>query len=161
VSVTAEEFKAALRGWTSGVAIVTSRAGDEIHGMTVSAFSSVSMLPPLVLICADKSSNTNPLIVRGQVFAVNVLAADQQALSIRFASKHEEWRRFEGIDWSELATGAPILAGVASALDCRVVATHDAGDHLIHVGSVEAATSGGGEPLLYFDAAYRTLAPKS
>ncbi len=160
MSVAADEFRAALRRWASGVAIVTSRDGETIHGMTVSAFSSVSMQPPLVLICADKSSHTNPLILRSGVFAVNVLASDQRALSLRFSSKDEEWRRFDGIDWTALATGAPVLPGVAAVLDCRVAATHDAGDHLIHVGRVEAARAGASEPLLYYAADYRELAPK-
>lgn len=160
MSVTAEEFRAALRCWASGVAIVTSRDGDAVHGMTVSAFSSVSMVPPLVLVCADKSSNTNPLIVRGGVFAVNVLAANQRSLADRFASKHDEWRRFEGTEWAKLVTGAPVLPDAVATLDCRVVATHDAGDHLIHVGRVEAATHRTAEPLVYCDADYRALVPK-
>jgi flavin reductase (DIM6/NTAB) family NADH-FMN oxidoreductase RutF len=152
--VTGDEFRAALARWASGVAIVTTAAGDRIHGMTVSAFSSVSLDPPLVLVCADKTSDTLGVIEAGGVFAANILSAGQQALSNRFASKKDEHRRFEGIAWRRGATGAPILPGVLAALDCRVVAAHDAGDHVIYVGRVETAEVFPGEPLVYHGGAY-------
>ena len=109
MAVDAEDFKHALRRWPSGVTVVTSRAGDKIHGMTVSAFSSVSLDPPLVLVCADKASNTCPIIAAGRVFAAHILSQGQEPLSHRFASKADEWRRFEGIDWQTGVTGAPLL----------------------------------------------------
>jgi flavin reductase (DIM6/NTAB) family NADH-FMN oxidoreductase RutF len=154
MSVAAEQFKQALSAWATGVTIVTARAGDRIHGMTVSAFSAVSLEPPLVLVCADKSSNTHLLIAEGGVFAVNVLARDQFALSDRFASKKDEDRRFEGIETEAAATGAPLLRGTVASLDCRVVAAHDAGDHVIYVGEVEAASVSDRAPLLHFRRTY-------
>jgi flavin reductase (DIM6/NTAB) family NADH-FMN oxidoreductase RutF len=156
--ITADEFRAALSQWASGVAIVTAAAGDRVHGMTVSAFASVSLDPPLVLICADKTSDTLGVIDDGGVFAANILTSAQRALSDRFASKKDEHLRFEGLAWRRGATGAPILPGVLAALDCRVVAAHDAGDHVIYVGRVEAIELAGGEPLLYHDGDYRALA---
>ena len=158
MAVDAEAFRAALRCWPSGVTIVTSRAGDTVHGMTVSAFASVSLEPPLVLVCADKATITNGVIEKGRVFAANVLAADQQELSNRFASKNDEHRRFEGVAWTEAVTGAPVLPGIVTALDCRVTAAHDAGDHVIYVGSVEGVVEGEGEPLVYHQGGYRSLA---
>ena len=155
--VSGDEFRSALARWGSGVAIVTSAAGGKIHGMTVSAFSSVSLDPPLVLVCADKSSNTLGVIHEGGVFAVNILAAAQRDLSNKFASKKDEHLRFEGVAWRPGATGAPILEGALAALDCRVVAAHDAGDHVIYVGRVEAVEATHGEPLVYFGGAYRGL----
>ena len=153
--IAAELFKEVCRRWTTGVTIVTARAGDRIHGMTVSAFTEVSLDPPLVLVCADKSANTRPLIDEGRVFAVNVLAVGQEALSNRFASKEDEWQRFEGLDWETAKTGAPLLPGTVAGLDCRVVATHDAGDHVIFVGEVEwARFDAEGEPLLYSGGGY-------
>lgn len=153
--VSADEFKQVCAQWASGVAIVTARSGEKVHGMTVSAFSSVSLEPPLVLICAEKTTNTLPLIEESRVFAVNVLAAGQEALSTRFASKKDEWLRFEGLDWETGATGAPVLPGTQACLDCRVVATHEAGDHLIYVGAVEwARVDDEREPLLYFGHRY-------
>lgn len=156
--VSADEFRAALARWASGVAIVTAAAGDRIHGMTVSAFASVSLEPPLVLVCADKTSHTLEVLEAGRVFAVNVLAAGQQTLSSRFASKKDEHRRFEGVAWRRGATGAPLVEGALASLDCRVVAAHDAGDHVIYVGQVEAAEVRRGEPLVYHAGAYRELA---
>jgi flavin reductase (DIM6/NTAB) family NADH-FMN oxidoreductase RutF len=88
------------------------------------------------------------------VFAANILSSGQQALSNRFASKKDEHRRFEGLAWRRGATGAPILPGVLAALDCRVVAAHDAGDHVIYVGQVERAEVFPGEPLVYHGGAY-------
>ena len=155
--VTEDEFREGLRHWPSGVTIVTARSGSRIHGMTVSAFTSVSLTPPLVLVCADKSSHTHPLIAEGGVFAANILAAGQEALSNRFASKKDEDRRFEGVEWYEGVTGAPILRGVVAALDCRVVSAHDAGDHVIYVGLVEAIETQPAEPLVYHAGSYRPL----
>ena len=155
--VSAEQFRDGLRHWASGVTIVTSCSGERIHGMTVSAFSSVSLQPPLVLVCADKATITHGLIAESGVFAVNVLARGQEALSNRFASKKDEHRRFEGVDWCRAVTGAPILPGVLVAIDCRVVAAHDAGDHVIYVGSVESISARHAEPLVYHVGAYRAL----
>ncbi len=157
--VDAEDFLGALRQWASGVTIVTSRSGDVVHGMTVSAFASVSLDPPMVLVCADKASNTHGLIAEAGVFAVHVLARGQEKLSNLFASEEDEHRRFEGLTWTTAVTGAPILEGAVAVLDCRVVAVHDAGDHVIYVGDVAEARAGAGEPLLYHEGVYRALDP--
>lgn len=158
MAVSSEELKRVLARRASGVAIVTTRAGDRIHGMTVSAFTEVSLSPPLLLVCADKQSNTHPLIEESRVFAVNVLARDQEALSNRFASKTDEERRFEGVRHDPGVTGAPLLFGTLAAFDCRVSAIHDAGDHVIYVGEVQAVTLSEREPLVYYGSAYRSLA---
>ncbi|HVN40873.1 MAG TPA: flavin reductase family protein [Myxococcota bacterium] len=145
-----DEFKHALARRAAGVSVVTTRAGDRVHGMTVSAFAEVSLAPPLVLVCADKSSNTLPLIEESRVFAVNLLARDQEALSTRFASKKDEWHRFEGLELDRGVTGAPLLRGVVANLDCRVVAAHEHGDHVVYVGLVEEARWFERPPLLHF-----------
>jgi flavin reductase (DIM6/NTAB) family NADH-FMN oxidoreductase RutF len=158
VAVTPEAFRRALGCWASGVSIVTSRLGERRHGMTVSAFTSVSLDPPLVLVCADRSSDTHALIREAGLFAVNLLAQGQQELSDRFASKQDEHRRFEGLATASALTGAPLLPGCLLSLDCRLVAAHDAGDHVIYVGRVEALVGEGtAEPLLYFRGGYRRL----
>lgn len=159
--ISAEEFKAAMALRASGVAIVTARAGDQVHGMTMSDFAGVSLSPPLMAICADKSANTLAVIRKGGNFAVNVLARGQDALSNKFASKKEEWTRFEGLSCGRAATGAPLIPGALVSLDCTVCAQHDAGDHVIVVGQIEAVVRGGGEPLLYFGGAYRTFAERA
>lgn len=149
-----DEFKQALGRRAAGVSIVTTRAGERVHGMTVSAFAEVSLLPPLVLICADKASNTLPLIEESRVFAVNLLARDQEALSNRFASKKDEWRRFEGLELDRGVTGAPLLRGVVANLDCRVVASHDHGDHIVYIALVEEVRCFDRAPLLHFRSRY-------
>ena len=127
--------------------------------MTVSAFAEVSLDPPLVLVCADKASNTHPLIETGGVFALNLLASDQVALSNLFASKRDEERRFVGLDYETGETGAPLIAGALAALDCRVRHAHAAGDHVIYVGEVVGLRRSDREPLVYYEGAYRKLAP--
>ena len=158
MAVSQDEFKACLALWASGVTIVTSRAGDEIHGMTVSAFSSVSLDPPLVLICCDKGSNTLRVIEKGKCFAANVLSHDQQALSNLFASKKSEWQRFDDLEIETGKTGAPLIPGALAQLDCSVEAAHDAGDHVITVGRVEEVRTREAEPLLFYRQRYRALA---
>jgi flavin reductase len=152
------ELKQVLAKRASGVAIVTTRAGDAIHGMTVSAFTEVSLEPPLVLVCADVASNTHGLIARSGIFALNLLASDQAELSNLFASKRDEERRFLGLAWDPGATGAPLLRGTLAALDCRVRSAHPAGDHVIYVGEVVALRCSDREPLVYWSGAYRKLA---
>jgi 3-hydroxy-9,10-secoandrosta-1,3,5(10)-triene-9,17-dione monooxygenase reductase component len=154
MTVSSDDFKRALGCWATGVTIVTARAGDRVHGMTVSAFTEVSLEPPLVLFCAEKSSNTLPLILEGGVFAVNVLARDQSALSNKFASKKDEWKRFEGLDYDSGPTGAPLLRGATATLDCEVATTHEHGDHVVIVGSVREVRSSERAPLLYFCGRY-------
>ncbi len=154
MAISPDDFKAALGRWATGVTIVTARAGDRVHGMTVSAFTEVSLDPPLVVVCADKSSNTLPLIEEGRVFAVNVLARDQEALSTKFASKKDEWQRFDGLECDEGETGAPLLRGTVANLDCRVVHAHDHGDHVLFVGEVVEVRISDRKPLLFFGGGY-------
>ena len=160
MAVATDALKQLLGRRAAAVAIVTARAGERIHGMTVTAYTEVSLEPPLVLVCADQTSNTHPVISAGGVFALNLLSDAQAELSNRFASKQDEDLRFEGIAWETAVTGAPILPGVLGALDCRVVAAHEAGDHVIYVGRVEAVRHHPErEPLLYHRATYGSFRP--
>jgi flavin reductase (DIM6/NTAB) family NADH-FMN oxidoreductase RutF len=159
MAISADEFRAAMGSWPSGVTIITARAGDQIHGMTVSDFSGVSLDPPLSLVCAAKSSVTTGLIDQGRCFGVNVLRADQSALSNKFASKKDEFKRFEGVEIFQAKTGAPLLSAALVNLDCRVVAIHDAGDHLLCVGEIEEVRVAEGDPLLYFRGGYGHFVP--
>ena len=156
-SIDEEAFKEALRGWASGVTVVTSRSGDKVHGMTVSAFSSVSADPPLVLICANQSSTTHGIIEEGGVFAVNILAAHQQDVSNVFASSKNEDSRLEKVSWTEGTTGAPLIDEVVASLECKVSSAHREGSHTIYVGRVEAVHTTDAEPLVYHKGAYRAL----
>lgn len=152
-----DAFKEALRGWASGVTVVTSRSGDKVHGMTVSAFSSVSADPPLVLVCANRSSTTHGIIEEGGVFAVNILAAHQQDVSNVFASSKHEDSRLEKVSWSEGTTGAPLIDEALASLECRVTSAHREGSHTIYVGRVEGVRATDAEPLLYYKGSYRSL----
>jgi flavin reductase (DIM6/NTAB) family NADH-FMN oxidoreductase RutF len=157
LSFSQAELKDAYARWASGVTIVTTRAGDRIHGMTVSAFTEVSLEPPLVLVCTDKGSNTQPVIAEGGVFAVNILARGQEALAQLFASDGTENRRFSDLEFETGATGAPLLAGSVANLDCRLEAAHEAGDHIIYIGEVVGLHSSDDDPLVFYNRGYRGL----
>jgi len=157
MAVDQEAFKQALRGWASGVTVVTSRSGDRVHGMTVSAFSSVSADPPLVLVCANRSSTTHRMIEEGGVFAVNILAAHQREVSNLFATPNNEDIRLERVTWTPGETGVPLLDEAVVALECRVTKAYPEGSHTIYVGQVEAVHSNDGEPLVYHRGGYRSL----
>jgi flavin reductase len=152
-----EGFREALRGWASGVTVVTSRMGDRVHGMTVSAFSSVSADPPLVLVCANRSSITHGIIEAGGVFAVNILAAHQQDVSNLFASSEHEDSRLERVRWTDGETGVPLIAEALASLECKVARAHREGSHTIYVGEVQAAHITDAEPLLYYQGGYRAI----
>ncbi len=152
------ELKNAYARWATGVTIVTARAGDRIHGMTVSAFTEVSLEPPLVLVCIDRTSNTQPVIAEGGVFAVNILARGQEPLAKHFACKETEDHRFSDLHCETGTTGAPLLAGSVASLDCRLVTAHEAGDHIVYVGEVVGLHLSDGAPLLFHNRDYCGLA---
>ncbi len=154
------QFRALLRRFAAGVTVVTTRHGDRIHGLTVSSFASVSAQPPLVAVIIDRGHAAHPLLqARDAAFAVNVLAGDQAALSERFAFGPES-QRFEGGEWTTAKTGSPVLADAVAWLDCRVVARHPAGTHVIYVGQVEdgAVPRPQSPPLVYWNRGYHTVA---
>ena len=157
MSIGAEEFKAGMGQRAGAVAIVTARAGDEVQGMTATDWVGVSVDPPLVLVCADKSANTLGIISKGGCFSINVLRAGQDALANKFASKQEEATRFVGQATETGKTGAPLLSEAMASFDCVVETQHDAGDHVIVVGRVEQIVSRGGEPLIYYSGGFRGL----
>jgi len=159
MSIPSEAFRAALRCFPAGVTVVTLRAGEEIHGLTVSAFASVSPEPPLVAVIVDQRHKASELLARpGTTFAVNVLGEDQVELSNRFAWLKDE-DRFDAGEWTSAATGAPILADALAWLDCRIHGSHVAGTHTIYVGEVEASgvPREGAPPLVYWNQGYRKL----
>jgi flavin reductase (DIM6/NTAB) family NADH-FMN oxidoreductase RutF len=110
-----------------------------------------------VLVCASRASNTQPLIETARCFAVNILADDQVELSNRFASKKDEWRRFDGLDCTSGATGAPYIPGAVATLDCRVRESVAIGDHVIYFGEVEQVVSRDKSPLVYCQRSYYGL----
>jgi flavin reductase (DIM6/NTAB) family NADH-FMN oxidoreductase RutF len=159
VPIDADLFRGTLANWASGVTVVTARRGDEVRAMTASAFCSLSLDPPLVLVCVDKNAIMHGFLEGNDAFAINILARHQEDVSRACASrKVEESRRLEGIPYHAEVTGAPILDEALGYLDCRLEAAYPGGDHTIFVGRVEAAGAREGEPLLYFRGKYRSLA---
>jgi flavin reductase (DIM6/NTAB) family NADH-FMN oxidoreductase RutF len=144
------EFRRALSQFATGVTVVTTLdpASGRPEGVTVNAFASLSLEPPLVLVCLARTTRLALLLNSAGHFAVNVLAADQRSLSIAFARTDND--RFAGVNWRAWTSGAPILAGCVASLECARVGRHDGGDHIIVVGQVERlAYDHSREPLLF------------
>ena len=151
-------FRDILSQFASGVTVVTTRNGDTLHGLTVSSFCSVSLEPPLILVCIDKKASSHPVLQTSKRFAVNFLTAAQQDISNRFADpKRSPEERFQGLAVRTAVTQSPILPDVLAYLDCEVYAEYDGGDHTIFVGKVVAGEVGEGAPLLYWNRGYREL----
>jgi flavin reductase (DIM6/NTAB) family NADH-FMN oxidoreductase RutF len=149
-------FRAVLGRFATGITVVTASDGAAApHGMTVSAFSSLSLDPPLVLVCVANDATMAPLLARSETFAVNVLSDGQEALSRRFAGKIDD--RFAGVGYRIGEHGNPLLDDVLAWLECRIVARHPAGDHVIVVGQVADAGVRDGRPLLYYRGGYAQL----
>ncbi len=159
MAVSSEEFKQALQLWASGIAVVTSKSEEfGLRGMTVTAFSSVSAQPPLVLVCLNQSADTGENIDKNQRFAVNILGEGQAGNSNNFSGGSSQQNRFANANWHLGETGVPVLDDSIVSLECKVKEKVRAGSHWILIGEVEAATCRPGEPLLYFRGAYRKLA---
>lgn len=156
-----EEFRRALSHFASGVTVVTTldAAGRPV-GLTASAFTSVSLTPPLVLVCVAHSAQSYPAMREAGRFAVNILAAGQEPLSQRFATSGDGAEKFAGLGWRQGALGVPLLDGTLAHLECRTAHAYPGGDHTIFVGQVEAAccAADAPEPLLYFRGRYGRLA---
>ncbi len=159
MTISASEFKQAMQHWASGVTVVTTHSQQfGLQGMTVSAFSSVSAEPPLILCCLNGAADTMKGIDASQSFAVNVLAQTQQNVSNQFAGGCSQEERFAYHAWHTAVTGAPLLSESLMSLDCKLVEKVQAGSHWILIGEVQASESRSGEPLLYYRAGYHGLA---
>ncbi len=156
MAVARDDFRATLGRFASGVTVVTATVDGRDLGMTLSAFCSLSLDPPLVLVCVDRGATMHDLLVEGAVFGVNVLAAGQEALSRRFATG-EPADRFAGVGYARGGLGAPLLEGALAWLECTVAARHPGGDHAIVVGAVAEAGVREGAPLLYYRGGYASL----
>lgn len=161
MTISSEKFREALRLFPAGVTIVTikSPGQEKPHGLTVSAFSSISPEPPLIMIAIDHRSYGHEMLEEeGAVFAVNILSQEMSELSNRFAWIKDE-DRFAVGDWRTAVTGAPVLQDALAWLDCTIYNRYEAGTHTIYIGKVEAADTPTGEksPLLYWNRGYRYL----
>lgn len=156
MSVSPDEFRSVLGRFPSGVTVVTTKAADgSDHGMTVSAFCSVSLEPPLVLICIEKTASAHEALTTAPAFVVNILSAKQEQIARRFSIVDID--RFEGVGFSRSRNGTAVLDDVLGVIECSRFALHDAGDHTIIVGEVETGRAEIGAPLLYYRGGYAEL----
>jgi flavin reductase (DIM6/NTAB) family NADH-FMN oxidoreductase RutF len=153
-----DDFRRVLGHFASGVTVITTWDADgRPTGFTANAFTSVSLEPPLILVCVDRCANSYPALRGSGRFAVNILSVEQEAVSRRFASTEPD--KFETVSYRPGPLGLPLLAEALAYLECRTVHTYPGGDHTIFVGEVETASAREGEPLLYFRGRYGRLAP--
>jgi flavin reductase (DIM6/NTAB) family NADH-FMN oxidoreductase RutF len=151
------ELRRVMGHFPTGVTVVTtiSKAG-KLYGLTANSFTSVSLVPPLLLVCVDKRAESYPCFEESKCFTVNFLAEDQEDLSRRFATTGVD--KFEGVGYRMGANQAPILTGVLAYLECKVVGAYEGGDHTIYVGEIEQAETREAKPLLFYRGGYRSLA---
>ena len=161
--IASEDFRRVLGHFCSGVTVVTTMDPEgKPAGLTASAFTSVSLNPPLILVCVSHDAHSYPALAAARHFAVNILAGHHESVSTRFATrpvKHPS-EKFEGIDFRQSSFGLPVLKDSLAELECEVVHCYPAGDHTIFVGRVEAAEARGDaglEPLLYYRGKYRRI----
>jgi len=153
------EFRRILGHWVTGVSIVTAHpAGRAPCGLTANSFCSVSLEPPLVLVCVEGVADTHDCIVAAGAFCVNVLDSEHEVLARRFADQ-DVAEKFRALAYRTEQTGAPVLEDALAWVDCRVFASYPAGDHTIFVGLVLAGDARGGTPILYYRGGYGRFTP--
>ena len=181
MSVSPLEFRKAMGCFATGVTIVTVDLDGEVHGMTANAFASVSLDPLLILVCVDHTARTHAHLHAKKRFGINILSADQRAISEYYArvstdslanehgeDQHPEDQRTEveraeaeaGARFDRTVKGTPILHGALAYLECRLKSAQDAGDHTIFIAEVEEVVVREGEPLLFFRGKYRNIGDK-
>jgi flavin reductase (DIM6/NTAB) family NADH-FMN oxidoreductase RutF len=157
MTIDPDSFRSVLGRFASGITVVTTRDGEGRDvGMTVSAFCSVSLHPPLVQVCVDQVASIHAALAQSERYGVSILAAEQEALSRRFSTA-DSTRRFDGIGYQRGESGVVLLDDALAHLECRIVASHDAGDHTLFIGEVEGATARAARPLLYYRGGYAQL----
>lgn len=152
-----------FRNWgghfATGVTVLTVHVGDTVRGMTANAFCSLSLHPPLILVCIQNGVSMHPFLEVAESFGVNILASDQKPLSELFAKHGEHTAPMGGAPYRLGSLGAPLLDGALGWVECRVEERYAGGDHMIVIGRVEAMATErpDAEPLLFYSGKYRTL----
>lgn len=160
LEVSPEDFKGALGSWASGVTVVTTRLEDDVYGITVSSFSSLSMEPRLILVSLQDSNHLPHMIRKSKHFGVSILALGQEHISAYFStSGRDPSKDFDGdFKVATMTTGSPLIAGALARIDCELEEAYPGGDHTIAVGRVVGAHFDTEKlPLMYFRRAYRSL----
>ncbi|MGH7768764.1 MAG: flavin reductase family protein [Candidatus Binatia bacterium] len=156
MTIDLKELRRIMGHFATGVTVVTTKDGTETpFGLTANAFASLSLQPPLVLVCVDKGAHCYSCFEGSKIFAVNVLGEGQEEISRRFATKGPE--KFNGIPWRKGESGVALLDGAITHIECKVVSAYDGGDHTIYVGEVLRAATTGTRPLIFFQGKYHRL----
>lgn len=151
-----KELRHIMGHFATGVTVVTTKdAAGSPFGLTANAFASLSLDPPLVLVCVDKAAQCYSCFAGSGHFAVNVLSDEQEEISRRFATKGVS--KFDGIGWRASAHGIALIEGAIGHIECKIVYSYEGGDHTIYVGEVLSAVSGEGRPLLFYKGKYHRL----
>jgi 4-nitrophenol 2-monooxygenase / 4-nitrocatechol 4-monooxygenase, reductase component len=149
-------FRSVLGRFASSVTVLSARdAKGRDHGMTVSAFSSVSLVPPLVLACVDRTASIYGTLFETDYIGISILSEEQEPSSRRFAEKDAD--RFDDLEIERGRHGVALLRDAVAHLECRITARHEGGDHTIFVAAVEQAAALAGRPLLYYRGGYTQL----
>ncbi len=156
MTVLKDEFRRAMGRFATGVTVITTRVGDDLHGMTANAVTSVSLEPLLLLVCVDKSADTHEILAQADSFAVNILSVAQEEISRSLATKKGgRATKLDGVAHVFGVTGAPLIDGAIAYLDCLSVRQYEGGDHTIFLGQVvDAGESDDGEPLVFYGGRY-------
>ncbi len=156
MAISKDEFRAALARFPSGVTVVTTKdVNGRLHGITVSAFASVSLEPPLILVCIEKTTGSHDTFLESEFFVVNILAEAQEDLSNRFAAPLPD--KFDDVDYHFGIGEIPVLEDALVTLECRLAYAHEGGDHTIFVGLIEKSSVKDETPLVYWHGNYRKL----
>src|SRR5438093_6031886 len=151
------ELRTVMGCFATGVTVITTRdQSGTPYGLTANAVTSLSLTPPLLLICVDRKAETFPHFFDSKIFALNILGADQEEISRRFAKTGGE--KFAGVVYRIGHLDTPILEGTLGHVECRIIETLEGGDHVIHIGEVQHAEARDGRPLVFFRGRYRQLA---
>ena len=146
--LTSDEFRNVIGHFASGVTVITAVHDERPYGTTASAVTSLSLEPPMMLVCLDRESQTGGVIVEEGRFAVNILGEDQADLAVRFATKAPD--KFDGVATTRGEYGDPLLADALATLECRVVEQTTGGTHIVFFGEVERGSARAGAPLAYY-----------
>ena len=158
MAIDGRELRNAMGLFATGVTIITTKdATGKPFGLTANAFSSLSLDPPMLLICVDKGVDCYNCFEDSKVFAVNFLSAAQEELSTRFATKGIE--KFAGLSYRLGELGVALLEGALAHFECTVAHAYEGGDHTIYVGEIQRLVTAPGDPLLFYQGKYRSLAP--
>jgi flavin reductase len=158
VLISKSDFRSIMRAVVNGVIVITTSHNGLIHGMTATAFASVSSDPPTVLIIVNRSTRTHPIINVSKLFAINLLSENQVELGDRFAGKLDN--KFDSVDYTLSKRGVPLIEGVAGTLECSAIDEVNVGTHTIFIGRVLQGSRSNAMPLAYHDGGYKVVADK-